>query len=160
VIHTTRKIKAQDNPKPDPETPERALWAAVLVQALMDLEAGQSDAKYWFRLQPEASGLDGICSVLGLDPHHVRKTALRGTYQIKGLKRFYARRTYGNRPDIGPGKISMATAADILGMSDKSIKKLIASGLLPAEKGLKSWIIDRADVEELREAGWIGKRKK
>lgn len=50
------------------------------------------------------------------------------------------------------GVVTIAEASDMLGISRQRVHKLIQSGALRARQSGSTWLIDRASVEERREA--------
>ena len=64
-----------------PNTPERALWRAVLRQTLRDLHGRQKDrreALEWINTpNDEVRGFDWVCDILGIDPNAIRAMVRR-----------------------------------------------------------------------------------
>ena len=63
-------------------TPERALWSAVLRQAIVDARKGDKRAMAWF--SGASADFRTVCDFAGVDPDAVQGRVLAGLPRVEG----------------------------------------------------------------------------
>lgn len=85
--HDTHPWEQTSTGNPGKSMPEYRLWVAVMIRAMADLCSRDKriadDARRWFLVENEM--IEWICSILGLDPGHVRRVARELSSKPRGV---------------------------------------------------------------------------